>query len=178
MVSLILCLLLADAPPQATLPVTPPQSTLAAAPPQSALAARELLPPPAPPSVYDQAALAAELERPLVIWVGGYTDAALRKRLGDCVHADVTAWKGDATPGVLPCPLHEGWPHAFRRLPAGAVTEAAVRAELDAVIRQVRQPDVPAGRAGVITQFPFRMSGGGSPVPARSLFSAPRGANC
>ena len=76
------------------------------------------------------AALAARQRLPLVVWVGGHTHASVEKRLPPAVHVRVDAWKGDKTPGVLVCPIHQGWPHARGLIPAAQADLATVLAEM------------------------------------------------
>ena len=144
---LFLLLLLADAPPQTTLP-------LPVRPPQTTLVAPELLrPPKAKPdlerlTLQEGAALAAKAKLPLVVWVGStYDDAEIRSRLPKCVQVRVEAWKGSGDHGIVCCPLHGGgplgivhpaWPHARRLIPKA-------EAKIDDVLKELsgdwlRQP--------------------------------------
>ena len=111
---LMLCLLAValEPPPQVTLPRAP-QVTL-----------------PAPLTLEEGASLAAWRKLPLVVWVGGHTHASVEKRLPPAVHVRVDAWKGDRTPGVLVCPIHQGWPHARALIPAK-------RADLETVLEEL-----------------------------------------
>lgn len=88
-----------------------------------------------PLTLEQAAALAAKLKKPLVLWVGGYENAELRAQIDynlyhQVVHVRVETWKGSAEPGIVAAPLHQGWPHARRLIPAAEADASTVTREL------------------------------------------------
>lgn len=118
----------------------------------------QAIPAPSPTRTLEQAAAeAARLRQPLIVWVN-HADAELKAQLGDCIHVHVETYRLSAEAGVVACPLHQGWPHSRRLIPAREATQDTVTRELSGEWLREKISE--------------------RQLPQRYLFSSPRAAGC